>query len=80
MFLAAAKTLAGLVREENLVAGLIYPSLRRIREVSAHIATAVAEVAYEQNLATLPRPKNLLAFVQSQMYQPVYRDYAVELA
>lgn len=80
MFLAAAQTLAGLVREENLAAGLIYPSLQRIREVSAHIATAVADVAYTQGLATAPRPKNLLATMQSHMYQPVYRNYALELA
>ncbi|MBX3056116.1 MAG: NAD-dependent malic enzyme [Anaerolineae bacterium] len=75
MFLAAAQTLAQLVTPADLAAGLIYPSLKRIREVSAHIATAVAEVAYAHNLATVPRPTDLLAFMQAQMYQPVYRDY-----
>jgi malate dehydrogenase (oxaloacetate-decarboxylating)(NADP+) len=75
MFLAAAQTLAQLVTEDDLAAGLIYPSLKRIREVSAHIATAVAEIAYAHNLATVPRPTDLLAFMHSQMYQPVYRPY-----
>lgn len=80
MFLAAAQTLAGLVTPDDLAIGLIYPSLKRIREVSAHIATAVAEVAYKQGLAAVPRPENLLAVVQTQMYQPTYRNYAHELA
>ncbi|GIK56795.1 MAG: NAD-dependent malic enzyme [Chloroflexi bacterium] len=75
MFLAAAQTLAQLVTPADLAAGLIYPSLKRIREVSAHIATAVAEIAYTHDLATVPRPADLLAFMQAQMYQPVYRDY-----
>lgn len=74
MFLAAAQTLAHLVTEDDLAAGLIYPSLKRIREVSAHIATAVAEIAYAHELATVPRPANLLTFMQNQMYQPVYRE------
>ncbi len=74
MFLAAAQTLAQLVTEDDLAAGLIYPSLKRIREVSAHIATAVAEIAYAHDLATVPRPANLLTFMQNQMYQPVYRE------
>lgn len=80
MFLAAAQTLAGLVTPDDLAIGLIYPSLKRIREVSAHIATAVAEVAYKQGLAAVPRPENLLTAVQTQMYQPAYRNYAHELA
>ncbi|MCL4266741.1 MAG: NAD-dependent malic enzyme [Anaerolineae bacterium] len=74
MFLAAAQTLAHLVTEDDLAAGLIYPSLKRIREVSAHIATAVAEIAYAHELATVPRPGNLLTFMQNRMYQPVYRE------
>lgn len=77
MFLAAAQTLAQLVTPADLAAGLIYPSLKRIREVSAHIATAVAEIAYAHDLAAVPRPADLLAFMQAQMYQPVYRDYTV---
>jgi malate dehydrogenase (oxaloacetate-decarboxylating)(NADP+) len=79
MFMAAAKTLAQLVTEEDLASGAIYPALQRIREVSAYIATAVAEVAYEQNLATVERPDDLMAFVQSHMYQPIYRNYVTEM-
>ena len=73
MFMAAARTLAQLVTAEDLAMGRIYPSLKRIREVSAAIGTTVAEVAYQQGLARVPRPENLAAFVEGQMYQPVYK-------
>ena len=73
MFMAAARTLAQLVTVEDLAKGRIYPSLTLIREVSAAIGTAVAEVAYQQGLARVPRPDNLSAYIESQMYQPVYK-------
>jgi malate dehydrogenase (oxaloacetate-decarboxylating)(NADP+) len=72
MFMAAAHTLANLVSEADLKQGSLYPALPRIREVSAHIAAAVAEVAYKRGLATGQKPKDLLAYVQSQMYDPHY--------
>ncbi|MCA9953914.1 MAG: NAD-dependent malic enzyme [Anaerolineales bacterium] len=73
MFMAAARTLAQLVTEEDLAMGRIYPSLKRIREVSVAIGTAVAKVAYQQGLARVPRPDNLAEFVQAQMYHPSYK-------
>ena len=75
MFFEAAKALAGLVTEEELKYGCIYPPLTKIREVSAVIATAVVEVAYQRNLATVARPGNLLEHVKAQMYWPVYTEY-----
>ena len=75
MFLAAAKSLAGQVTSEDLAQGSLYPPLAHVREVSARIAAAVAEVAYARGLANAPRPADLLAFVKSQMYEPRYMDY-----
>lgn len=75
MFMAAAKALATTVTEADLAKGRIYPSLKRIREVSGVLGTAVAEVAYAQGLATHPKPADMLVYIQSQMYQPVYRAY-----
>jgi malate dehydrogenase (oxaloacetate-decarboxylating)(NADP+) len=72
MFMAAAHTLAYLVSEEDIAQGSLYPSLPRIREVSAHIAVSVAEVAYKRGLATGAIPNDLLAHVQSHMYDPRY--------
>ncbi len=75
MFGAAAKALASVVGEDDLAMGRIYPPLSKIREVSAVIAVAVAEVAYKRGLAQSPRPADLRAYVESLMYQPVYQDY-----
>jgi malate dehydrogenase (oxaloacetate-decarboxylating)(NADP+) len=72
MFMAAARTLAGLVDEADLAQGSLYPALSRIREVSAAIAAAVAESAYSAGLAGKPRPADVLADVRSQMYDPRY--------
>jgi malate dehydrogenase (oxaloacetate-decarboxylating)(NADP+) len=72
MFMAAAHTLADLVSDEDLRQGSLYPALPRIREVSAHIAAAVADVAYKRGLAAGHMPNDLLGYVQSQMYDPHY--------
>ncbi len=72
MFMVAARTLASLVQEDDLAKGRVYPSLQRIREVSAAIGTAVAEVAYARGLARVARPDDLASFIEAQMYQPVY--------
>jgi malate dehydrogenase (oxaloacetate-decarboxylating)(NADP+) len=75
MFFAAAKTLAQAVAPEDLEQGRVYPPLARIREVSAAIAATVAEVAYQQDLATKPKPEDLLSAIKSHMYEPQYQDY-----
>ena len=72
MFMSAARALADLVTDADLVQGSLYPPLSRIREVSAQIAVAVANVAYRDGLATEPAPMDMLAHVRSQMYEPVY--------
>jgi malate dehydrogenase (oxaloacetate-decarboxylating)(NADP+) len=72
MFLATAHKLAGLVTEEELDSGRIYPKLSRIQEVSAEIAAAVCEVAFARGLSDRPRPQDLLGYVRGQMYRPFY--------
>jgi malate dehydrogenase (oxaloacetate-decarboxylating)(NADP+) len=75
MFMSAAKTLADLVPKSDLDQGSLYPALPRIREVSAHIAAAVAQIAYQHGLAAGPPPNDLLVHAQSHMYHPRYCDY-----
>jgi malate dehydrogenase (oxaloacetate-decarboxylating)(NADP+) len=75
MFMAAAHTLAHLVTEADLEQGSLYPALPRIREVSAQIAAAVADTAYKGGLAGKTKPSDMLADVQSQMYDPHYQSY-----
>jgi malate dehydrogenase (oxaloacetate-decarboxylating)(NADP+) len=72
MFMAAAHTLAHLVSDEDIKQGSLYPALPRIREVSAHIAAAVADVAYKRGLASGKSPSDLLGYVKSQMFDPRY--------
>jgi malate dehydrogenase (oxaloacetate-decarboxylating)(NADP+) len=75
MFFTAARTLASEVGETDLARGRIFPPLQRIREISAAIATAVARLAYERDLAAEPKPDDLRAFVEAKMYQPIYESY-----
>ncbi len=76
MFMAAARTLALHVSEADLAQGSLYPPLNRVRDVSAHIAAAVADVAYRSDLAGMERPADLLDYMRSQMYEPRYVSYA----
>jgi len=76
MFLAAAHALADQVTDSDIERGRLYPSLSRIREVSALIAHDVAKIAYDGKLTDKEEPRDLLADIQQHMYQPVYPHYA----
>ncbi|KAL8098954.1 hypothetical protein AgCh_031600 [Apium graveolens] len=76
MLLAASEALAAEVTQENFDKGLIFPPFTNIRKISAHIAARVAAKAYELGLATrLPQPQDLVAYAESCMYSPNYRNY-----
>jgi malate dehydrogenase (oxaloacetate-decarboxylating)(NADP+) len=77
MFMAAARALAANVKDSDLAQGSLYPPLREVREVSAHIAVAVAEVAFRDGLAEIDRPDELPAYIRKQMFNPRYPIYAV---
>jgi malate dehydrogenase (oxaloacetate-decarboxylating)(NADP+) len=76
MFLAAARVLAAQVSQEDLDLGRVYPSLARIREVSALIAAEVAAIAYREGLAQRDEPADILADVREHMFEPIYPHYA----
>ncbi len=75
MFYMAAKAAADMTTEEELAQGAILPPLTAIREVSANIAAAVAEYAWDEGLARRRRPRDIMALVRSQMYEPRYETY-----
>ncbi|CAK9275850.1 unnamed protein product [Sphagnum jensenii] len=76
MFLAAAEALAAQIRPEHLEKRQLFPSLKEIRSISAHIGAAVAAKAYQLGLATrLPQPEDLLSYAKRCMYTPTYRRY-----
>ena len=72
MFLTAADALAHQVSQKNLDAGTLYPPLSDIRDVSLHIAVAVAEKAYQSGIAQAKRPDDLTAYIKAMMYTPNY--------
>jgi len=76
MFLASARALAQQVTPQDLAQGSLFPPLQRVREVSVHIAVAVAEVAYAQGHAGIERPDDLAAHMRAAMYEPTYPEYA----
>jgi malate dehydrogenase (oxaloacetate-decarboxylating)(NADP+) len=75
MFTAAAKSLDEQVTVEDLKIGRIFPSLSRIREVSANIALAVAKIVFERGLTSMPEPADLLGHIKSTMYDPAFEEY-----
>ena len=70
LFLAAARTLAGMVRQGDLDQGSLYPPLRGIRKLSLAIAVSVATKAYAMNLSREKRPKSLRRHIERMMYEP----------
>jgi malate dehydrogenase (oxaloacetate-decarboxylating)(NADP+) len=75
MFFVAAQTLASETKDSDLESGRVYPPLSRVRDVSAAIASAVANVAWERDLASAPRPDDTGDFIRSRMYEPTYEEY-----
>jgi malate dehydrogenase (oxaloacetate-decarboxylating)(NADP+) len=72
MFFAAARALAAQVTDADLQCGRIYPGAERLRAVAAAVATAVAEVAFAEGLATAERPADPAAAIRGMMYDPDY--------
>jgi len=72
MYFAAARALGRQVSDSDLAEGRIFPPVARMREVAAAVATAVAEVAHAQGLATRSCPADLAAHVRACMYRARY--------
>jgi len=72
MFLDAARVLADSVSTTDLESGAVYPPLAQIRTISLDIATAVAERAFEQGLASEPKRPDPREMIEELMYDPTY--------
>lgn len=67
------QTLAKLVIDEDLEKGSLYPPLDTIQNCSIKIAAAIVDYCYDKGLASVvPRPKDVEAFIKSQMYNMNY--------
>ncbi|MEL6151068.1 MAG: NAD-dependent malic enzyme [Chloroflexota bacterium] len=75
MFDVAARTLAGLVTDDDLRMGRVFPALSNIRTISLKIAAAVAREAYASGLTTQSQPLDLEGEIAARMYEPRYHDF-----
>ena len=70
------QTLAGMVTDEHLAEGRVYPPLSDVREVSTQIAAQIVEYAYRHNMAaTYPEPADKLEFVRQHQYDTDYESF-----
>jgi len=81
-FITAAKALAGMVSDEMIAAGTLFPPLQDIQKCSMIIACAVGNAAYKLGLATAIQPKNMEDLIRSVMFDhkqaPVYSHESYE--
>ena len=75
MFLAGARTLAGLVTPERLAAGALYPPISELRGISRAIASAVVREAAAEGVGRVLTPEEADAAVSRAMWYPDYLPY-----
>ena len=75
MFYEAAKVLAGMVTDEELSMGTVYPSFSRIKEVSVQIAMAITRVGVEEGLVRNQYLEDMKENIKNSMYHPDYGAY-----
>jgi malic enzyme len=74
MLTASAFTLAGQLTEEELASGMLFPSVTRLREISAAVAAAVIAVDRGAAVTDTP-PAALVHAVRQRMWVPDYVEY-----
>lgn len=83
MIYAASKALADSLSTEEINQGWLYPSLKRIRQVSGIVATAVIQEAIEKSLATklldLKDQDQILDYVTLHMWSPTNENYGSKM-
>lgn len=73
------QTCAGLVTDDHLAEGRVYPPLSEIQNVSLTIATELGEMVYMEDLASLyPEPRDKKAQIWSGMYSTDYESFEPE--
>jgi malate dehydrogenase (oxaloacetate-decarboxylating) len=72
MFTAAAETLAGQLRQEDVEAGALYPPVAALRRVTARIAAAVVREARDSGLGCPVSDTGIDELVAGAMWDPSY--------
>lgn len=74
MLTASAFTLAGKLTDAELASGMLFPSVTRLREISADVAATVIATAHGGSVKAVPDP-DLVARVRERMWRPQYEEY-----
>ena len=82
MLIAAAEALPGMITEEEVAQGRVYPDMNKIREISLHVACEVIKAAADEghvNNSGVVRAlshgeEELHHYVHSHMWSPRYRS------
>jgi len=72
MFIEAAHAVADQVTPEQLKLGMLFPPQSNILVTEIKTAERVAELIFKRGLAGVARPKEIRAFIESQLYTPEY--------
>ncbi len=72
MFIDAAKASADQVSQGDRDHGMLFPPQSKILEVEITTATRVAEEIFNRGEATVERPKDVRAWIESLTYKPEY--------
>ncbi|MGQ9853625.1 MAG: NAD-dependent malic enzyme [Candidatus Oleimicrobiaceae bacterium] len=75
MFMAASRALADMLTQEQLSTGQMLPAISDIRQVSAQVAFAVAQVARDSGLGMRVEDEQLLRVITNAMWEPKYLPY-----
>ena len=73
MFIAAAHALAEQVSSQERDKGLLYPPQRDVFNVEVRTAMKVARIIFDQKLATVEEPADLVSWTEAQVYKPEYK-------
>jgi malate dehydrogenase (oxaloacetate-decarboxylating)(NADP+) len=71
-FIVAAEASADQVGPELRAKGMLYPSQANILETEVTTATRVAEFMFDTGLAQAKRPPDIRAWIEGQLYKPLY--------
>ncbi len=72
MFIEAARAVADQVPSDLLKQGLLYPLQSNILETEIQTAARIAKLIFDSRLARVKRPADMVAFIRSHVYKPVY--------
>ena len=77
MVMAASEALSGYTAEKHLAAGLVYPPVSELREVSMRVASAVIRQAFQDGVATSTKvtPETADVYVRSRFWEPKYLPF-----